>query len=133
MKFRILFTSMLVAALMASLPAEAAFQDLRTALRALMAADTSSPYPADVKSRLLDCGARSFVNGIPAADQAQMLSVFNGGALTPQADAAFVRWFGYSPSSPKRTTNATVLNRIQQSARQFCPDLIQQYPEFFNP
>jgi hypothetical protein len=26
-----------------------------------------------------------------------------------------------------------VLNRIQQSAQQFCPDLIQQHPEFFNP
>lgn len=131
--FRILFGSLLLAAQLISWPSQAAYPDLRTALRASMAADPTSQYPENVKSQLLDCGARAFVNGIPAGDQGRMLAVFNGGPLTPEADAAFIRWFGYSPAAPKRTTEPAVLNRIQQSARQFCPDLIQRYPEFFNP
>lgn len=109
----------------------ASYPNLQTALRTLMSGDTSTNYPAATRNRLLDCGAQSFVAGIPANDSAAMLAVFNGQQLTPQSDAAFKRWFGYSPTAPQRSAPPAVLARIQAQARQLCPDLLQQYPDFF--
>ncbi len=110
------------------------YPTLQAALRTLMNADTSNNnYPPAVRNRLLDCGAAAFTTGIPATDQSTMLAVFNGAALTPQGDTVFKHWFGYSPAAPQPTSDPTVLARLQHNAQQLCPDLIQQYPEFFKP
>jgi hypothetical protein len=112
--------------------ANGTFPTLQAALRTLMNADASNNnYPANVRNRLLDCGAAAFTTGIPAGDQNAMLAVFNGAQLTPQSDAVFKQWFGYSPAAPQPTTNQAVVARLQHNAQQLCPDLAQQYPDFF--
>lgn len=112
--------------------ANGAFPTLQAALRTMMNADTSNNnYPANIRNSLLDCGAAAFTTGIPAADQDAMLAVFNGAPLTPQSDAVFKHWFGYSPAAAQPTSDPAVVARLQHNAQQLCPDLAQQYPDFF--
>ncbi|MET1025715.1 MAG: hypothetical protein ABWY00_01000 [Dongiaceae bacterium] len=115
----------------ADMAAAATYPTLQAALRTLMSGDTSTNYPAATRNRLLDCGAQSFVAGIPVQDNTAMLAVFNGQKLTPQTDAVFRHWFGYSPTAPQPSANPAVIARIQANARRLCPDLLQQYPDFF--
>jgi hypothetical protein len=110
------------------------YPTLQAALREMMNGDASNNnYPPAIKNKLFDCGAQAFAAGIPATDSADILAIFNGQPRTLQRDNAFKRWFGYSSMAPQKTTNPAVLARLQANARQLCPTLLQQYPEFFRP
>jgi hypothetical protein len=110
------------------------YPTLQAALRDMMNSDTSNNnYPPAIKNNLFNCGAQAFAAGIPSTDSADMLAIFNGQPLTAQRDDAFKRWFGYSPTAPQKAPNPAVVARIQANAKQLCPSLLQQYPEFFRP